>query len=241
MKFDRVTITGADDSVSPQALIDLSMRFPFVEWGILYSAKQEGAPRFPGKAWRERLQFDARGLPVNLSLHLCGRRLRDLLVGTNSLPVGLTEGFQRMQLNFHAEDIDWHLVPFVDALAALGLPSYIFQIDGNRGQDLLAEVEGCGGHCFEPVPLFDLSHGAGVVAEQWPQPFSPDTYHGYAGGLGPENLEHEIQRIAAAADDARFWVDMETRVRSNGDALFDLAKVERCLQIADRFVWRVPA
>ena len=55
--------------------------------------------------------------------------------------------------------------------------------------------------------------------------------HGYAGGLGPDNIESELQRIAAAAGDAPFWIDMETRVRSDNDEQFDLNKVRRCLEI----------
>ena len=31
--LDRVTITGADDSVRPTDLLELSREFPFVEWG----------------------------------------------------------------------------------------------------------------------------------------------------------------------------------------------------------------
>ena len=37
MKLTRVTITGADDSVEPRALAELSEAFPFVEWGLLMS------------------------------------------------------------------------------------------------------------------------------------------------------------------------------------------------------------
>jgi phosphoribosylanthranilate isomerase len=61
-------------------------------------------------------------------------------------------------------------------------------------------------------------------------------YHGYAGGLGPDNLAHEIPRIAKAAGDARVWLDMESGVRSNNDKQFDLDKVLQCLEIAKPFV-----
>ncbi len=65
------------------------------------------------------------------------------------------------------------------------------------------------------------------------------TYVGYAGGLGPENVEEQLPLIAQAAIGADgFWIDMETRVRSNLDRLFDLEKVERCLTILEPFVER---
>lgn len=49
-----------------------------------------------------------------------------------------------------------------------------------------------------------------------------------------------IDRVTiTGADDTaegRIWIDMETRVRSNNDATFDLTKVRRCLEIAAPFV-----
>ena len=67
----RVTITGADDDVDPEALLALSREFPFVEWGILYSAKRVGTPRYPTTEWMARLP------PVPKAFHLCGQSARD--------------------------------------------------------------------------------------------------------------------------------------------------------------------
>lgn len=237
MKLDRVTITGADDSIKPSSLAVLSARYPFVEWGILESATQTGHPRFPTLAWLEELWRVRQDNPrMQLSLHLCGRWLRGLLQGAKPpMRPQLLDMFQRVQLNFHAENQTIGK-GFEEALAALGAEEIIFQIDGNMGQEIIAHVEGNGPQSFRCVPLFDLSHGAGTVPNDWPKPFDADTYHGYAGGLGPDNLQHQIPLIAKAAGDARFWIDMETKVRSAADRNFDLAKVERCLQIAMRFI-----
>ena len=38
MILDRVTITGADDSIHVEQLAELSQAYPYVEWGILVSA-----------------------------------------------------------------------------------------------------------------------------------------------------------------------------------------------------------
>lgn len=238
MNLDRVTITGADDSVEPEAIVDLSMRFPWVEWGILVSKNQEGSPRFPSQSWRERLQLRTRGMPIQLSLHVCGRWLRNLLIGQNDLPIGMTEGFQRMQLNFHAEKLEYDAIALARALADMSVGEMIFQIDGASGQEILAAVHGEGRHSFDQVPLFDCSHGAGVLPDEWPAPFDLSTYHGYAGGLGPDNLAEQIPLIGKAAGDTRIWLDMESRVRSDDGRSFDLAKVERCLQIAEPFIRR---
>jgi hypothetical protein len=229
MNLDRVTITGADDSVDPRELGELAAEFPFVEWGILVSASSEGAPRFPTRQWVGRL-VDNLGPEVRLSLHVCGRWVRDLMVGRDSLlrEWGAVDRFQRLQLNFHARHHDVLVFPAADLLRRLG-KQVIVQMDGTSNEGLLwlFRVD----HGLDCAPLFDTSGGAGVVPASWPRPFSSIDYHGYAGGLGPETLLPELFRIADAVGDgeARIWIDMERRVRTEDDSALDLGKVRRVL------------
>ena len=83
--------------------------------------------------------------------------------------------------------------------------------------------------------LFDLSHGTGVLPDQWPATLN-FVKCGYAGGLSPENLELQIKAIERIVGDTPIWIDMETHVRSNMDAQFDLSKVRTCLEISSRVV-----
>lgn len=233
MSLKRVTITGADDSVSPHDLIALGIEFPFVEWGILVSPKHAGSARFPSEAWIMALQAIV-SPNENLSMHLCGKWLRDLLVGVDHLDPPHTKGFDRLQLNFHGGPVKYDLHPFIESLSRLGFREFIFQIDGAMGQEIIAAVHGEDPE-FNAVPLFDLSHGAGKLPEKWPSPFD-DVMNGYAGGLGPENLRTQIVQLGQVAGATPFWIDMETRVRSDGDRQFDLAKVRLCLEIAKEFI-----
>lgn len=255
MHLDRVTITGADDSVEPQDIVDLSREFPFVEWGILASQKSTGrSSRFPSREWMIRLQAVASQNPMNLSLHLCGRWVRELLIGKRceQLDDAALFLFQRVQLNFHAENTRCHPLDFCHALSTMGDREFIFQIDGSGGNEHLEAVNDaadCHNYRLKTVALFDLSGGAGVLPESWPKPIYLNAtpgphgegveqwaYHGYAGGLSPDNLAVQIPLIAQAADGARFWIDMETRVRSDDDRQFDLGKVRKALEIAAPFV-----
>lgn len=86
-------------------------------------------------------------------------------------------------------------------------------------------------HGIDAVPLFDVSGGTGIVPDQWP-PAIDGLYCGYAGGLGPETITRGIERISAAAPGQTIWIDMETRVRSNADSVFDLDKVKQCLELS---------
>lgn len=238
MKLDRVTITGADNSIAPNQILALSKEFPFVEWGILVSRSQQGRARFPSVEWIAHLQslVLTEHPNVNLSMHLCGSALRELLVG-ETMSSACYSAFKRVQLNFHGEPIEYDVWKFMHAIEVDSLTDreFIFQIDGAQGQSFLADVHGAGA-AFSHVPLFDMSHGAGVLPKLWPSPFDESDYTGYAGGLGADNLAEQIPLIATAAGDARIWIDMETKVRSNYDRQFDLSAVRKCLEICWPFV-----
>ena len=50
-------MTGADDSVDPKELFRISEKYPFVEWGILFSKSATGRYRYPSKEWIVNFQF----------------------------------------------------------------------------------------------------------------------------------------------------------------------------------------
>lgn len=247
MKIDRVTITGADDSVYVWDLMALTEKYPFVEWGILFSGTRQGTPRYPSLPWLKELEKEARALP-QLCAHLCGRWVRNLVLGGDFTfkreHEGLWPWFKRVQLNFHgdphkrAHGFEGAIGDEAPKAGSLGVPArvgkeFILQCDGVN-DDIVDELA----PWLPIVPLFDRSGGAGVVPKEWPKPL-PGVYCGYAGGIGPENIVDEIRRIAEVAGNERVWIDMETRVRSNDDHRFDLEKVEECLKLAEPFVREV--
>lgn len=247
MKLDRVTLTGADDSVNVDDLLKLSEQYPFVEWGILVhnatiaTSVSEWSPRWPSQAWIIELQAKVRNWypETMLSLHVCGRWVRELLQGRQLIPRFMFDQFNRVQLNFHAENTPCDGVGFCKALQSIGgNRQFIFQIDGQGGNEHLETLwdvaDGLNIH-IDTVPLFDVSGGAGVVPDVWPKPtwMANDidyVYHGYAGGLGPDNVISELERIRAVAGTCRIWIDMETKIRSKGDSQFDLDLCHRVLQ-----------
>ena len=234
MKLDRVTMTGADDTTLMSDLAPLAKRYPFVEWGILFSSKSQGSPRFPSGPFLKYLHAEKRKNPeLKLSAHLCGQWVRDIVVhGENtfrSVHGPLWRMFDRVQLNFHGH---WHKMgkEFMKLLPSFEGKQLIFQVDGVNDSTWVA----CQAH-GDCVPFFDASHGAGVKPTEWPKPYS-GVYNGYSGGLGPEDLTNDILNIAKAVGDERIWIDMETRIRSDHGVNFDLEKVEDCLAQAEPFI-----
>lgn len=211
-RLARITFTGADDTVSPGDLLAISRataeRAPGfdIEWGILIGSQH--GHRFPSEAWILRL-IEQFGSQLNLSLHICGGHLRFITEGLPlRIPANVLSAFDRCQLNFHAKpqgDIAANIMQAFQAMPHW-TPEVIFQLDGVNNE--LARASGL----KRVAGLFDLSHGAGVLPDEWPKtgPFA-DFPLGYAGGLGPENVSEELPKIHAAAA-GPYWIDMETKL-----------------------------
>lgn len=224
--MNRVTITGADDNTPISALVHLGAEFPFVEWGILVSKKQEGEFRFPSRSWQERFAWASRETPV--SMHVCGEWVRQLLRGAllwSDLPADIRIAAGRIQINTHAEEHVSTVAAF-DWMEERNNKQFIIQLDGVNDHILDAAVA----RKLNVAGLFDCSHGAGLLPKDWPKPRNYKVLYGYAGGLGPENVTEQVSKIKdEILGSLEFWIDMEGRVRNNQGHL-DLAKVRRVLE-----------
>src|SRR6478735_905498 len=106
-RLHTVTITGADDAVDVARLVELSLAYPFVEWGILRSAKHSRpTERYPSWQWIERLEkaksqrYPLPPAPMRLATHVCGRWSRQLMSGETSGHLEIRTGIgRRIQLN----------------------------------------------------------------------------------------------------------------------------------------------
>ncbi|MDO8469541.1 MAG: hypothetical protein Q7S84_00790 [bacterium] len=235
-----VTVTGADDSIRPQELIPIAEDFPFVEFGILLSKRRTGSTRFPSEDWLRELYLvwyerKSQGKAFRLSGHLCGSWVRKLCQGESDFfdEFGYTWAmFDRFQLNFHREPHRIDEKKFSSILRQhLPDKQIIFQMDGNSNNEaIFYEMESRSG--FTALPLFDASGGAGVLPKRWPEYIG---YAGYAGGLSPDNVGEELEKISKVAR-GHIWIDTETRVRSNHDATFDLQKVSQFLEVSRPWV-----
>jgi len=230
MLIDRVTITGADNSIRPEDLLPLSAEFPFVEWAILVSDAKADNPRYPTRAWVDELAVLGKSHGLKLAGHVCGRWVRDLVIQKDASVFRdrpeFLEYFPRIQLNFspyHAAQL------FLEVLKPYK-NQFIFQV-GSKGKAEKVTLLNLGRSMgLNLAVLFDRSGGKGVLPSSWPEPIDP-FYLGYAGGLGPDSLADQLPKISDAVGERTIWIDMESRVRSNNDQLFDLDKVRASLEL----------
>jgi len=244
-----VTLTGADDSVQPGELFDLSKKYPFVEWGILLSRNQRGKPRFPSADWLDVLGTDYHLLSeqkaaANFSLHLCGGYVRDFCRGfddfASDIGDDLFQIFKRIQINTHGVQHDWNVEDVAQLIARYPDKEYIFQLDGYEENERNAKALVLIYKCTNVSFLLDRSHGAGLSPKSWDAPHLSEPNFGFAGGMGPDNVKDsliEVSKIVKATNHFKgdYWIDMETKVRSVNldlEDIFDLKQCEQVLEIS---------
>jgi len=239
-----VTVTGADMSVEPEELVDIATEYPFVEFGILVSRNNVlGGNRFPTRMWIEKLisakivQDAVFDRVIQLSLHVCGSYVKEILQQGNwaglitNMPNNLC-WFRRIQLNTHGRVHLYDREPFSNAAKILSDRGHqiIIQIDGSNDTEcILSDAKADGNNI---VGLYDLSSGNGVLPQSWQ---SCKSFTGYSGGLSPDNVQENIEKIAQVAS-SEIWIDAETHLRSNNDAQFDVEKVKKFLENVKPYV-----
>jgi hypothetical protein len=232
MKLHTVTISGSDNRTAAMDLLAISKDYPFVEWGILLSSNEEPKPRYPSTEWIASIEpLSRQGTKV--SGHICGEWARNICKGRFPKQINHMM-FQRIQINvahcFQKE------VNNPAAMAAC-LPKnreYIVQVSLAL-QEGVALAKTLQGYDRTISILFDTSGGHGVTPTQWPD-LAPGMKCGFAGGLGPDNLEEALCSLSALVGHAQVWIDMESRVRSEDGEILDIDKVRTCLEIAGRYV-----
>ncbi len=244
MKIKTVTITGADDNTDIRAMIELSKKFPFVEWGLLFSPNpdRKGTARYPSIAWIKKLQrvlnlqMAINGEKLNFCAHFCGGYMKEFLASgsmasalSDMCDINITRFFNRYQYNFNAQSIVV-CKEFWSHFGRMSSP-VIIQLNKNNKEvceTLIVEV----GYNKNVQFLHDASGGLGISPKEWGMPVE-NHFTGYAGGLTPDNLEEQLLKINEVAKDNEIWIDAETGLRT--DDKLDLDKVTKFLEIAKKY------
>ena len=229
-----VTFTGVDERTDLEELAEVADRYQFAEFGVLIgSATGEDNPIFPYMSTVNRLRVR---LPSDrIAIHLCGRYARAAVDGhmaesmTSTIIHDITAGFGRIQVNLHGD---------VDSPDPIGMDTTTLVSFVNRcsaGRVILQHRRN-----WQDIPvrhpkleyLYDLSGGRGEEGfEHWPEP-PTGMRVGYAGGLGPHNIDRAIE-FAARYPACPVWIDMERNVRT-ADYWFDMDKVRAVCRAINR-------
>lgn len=239
MKLTYVTLTGADNTVKPSQLAELSKKYPYVEWAILFSQKKSGQSRYPTLDWIDELVEVQKTIGMNLSAHLCGKWVDDVMAGCVTFlhNKDWDRAFDRIQLNMGKERLQQAIKSekFLNTIKDV-VDDHQIILGGNYKY-----IEVPDSYFWDNVlfPLFDASGGRGIETKDWPKPHEGRSgltmLTGYAGGLGPDNVAAQLKNIANVAKGSNIWIDMETKLRGDRDE-FDLDKCEEVLKAVKEYV-----
>ena len=203
-----ITLTGLDRNTDLTKLPNKKC----CEYGILYTEDPEDRNRYPTWDIIYSILHDLKG--YNLALHVCGKGARNQLKNFGLSP--LTNCVHRIQINgkLTKEEVEFFCRAY---------PRHTIITQHNSSNDDLTDLK-IDNHAY----LIDASDGRGLSPDTWNHKFDFDINYGFAGGLGPDNLEQEMIKIEEYAG-TRTWVDMENKLRT--DDWFDVDKAKQVLDI----------
>ncbi len=224
MKLYRCTFTGVDQFTNFSKLSKISEKYPYVEWGILYSESKSGKEnRYPTLDFIKKFFHDV-SPKNNTALHICGAEAYRLIDGKYDI-MKICD-FYRIQLNVNNKNKEINRKKLKDLILNFSATDFILQMnESNRDicdEDFIANI------------LFDKSGGNGISPNEWPYYNYNKEMCGYAGGLGPDNISNEFEKISKLCSNQSFWIDMENKVRT--DDKFDLEKCVNVLEIIDSYI-----
>lgn len=237
--LNKVAVNGVDTTTDLKELAELSREFPFVEWGILFS-RNPPRLRYPPEEWvNTELRKAWNGCKsMKLCMHLCGDYAREICNANwkflDDLLIMWTMA-DRVQVNIrnimqNAQTIYWELRHRLYH----GIHEYnkrntpiIIQTDSFQSELLREEFRF---NCVQA--LYDMSGGTGALPGDWPAN-DVKFYCGYGGGLNPENVEEQIQKISEVAK-RPYWIDVESGVRTKDK--FDIVKTRDFLEKSAKYV-----
>lgn len=202
-----VTLTGVDVPT------DLWQLPGGCEIGILYSETPEGRNRYP--EWRDLLKIATKLACAGrlIAIHVCGRKARRRLMAGQLEALALLAG--RFQVN-------GTVTP--DELATIcdRYPDHEIITQHKRGNECLLSASPRN-HAI----LVDASGGRGLSPAEWIRPATSKPV-GFAGGLGPDNIQRESPRIRAVAVEP-WWMDLEGKLRDEDD-WFDVRRARAFME-----------
>lgn len=221
------TLTGVDEKTDFGWIAEASVRYPFVEWGILFShSPGEKDERYGTRTHIERFARHAWPEGINSALHVCGKAVESFVEDVNGVR-DLASRFGRVQLNFNLGRSAFGVPKLDEAIREFGR-AVITQ--HNEANATVAQAVTAANHQV----LFDASGGRGLRAAEWPPRVNGKVY-GYAGGFGPETAGDDLEGAARAAGGLPFWIDMETKLREGG-----YLSAERCERVLEAVQARLP-
>jgi len=240
MNLRYITCSDPREHLPVPDVISLLKMSPLVEIGIQTSSGTMSQSK-PRKLWFDVLMFHVvnNPHPLNVALHINYDWCDDLCSGKIPYELGTwlkmrnrrTDGpaIRRWQLNIGDRTQNFDAASVARLIRSH--PEQEFILPYNDKVKSKIEFLYKTGEKFSL--LYDSSYGYGVSPENWNAPVYITHPMGYAGGLSPENVSENLNKISAVTPrDYSTWIDAEGRLMKPGTRQFDIDRARQYVRNA---------
>ena len=239
MFLKTIVCSGINEKNEIKDAVEFLKTYQGVEFGVQCSPKKAGygTPRFE---WIDTLasKLCEQKMCGRLALHLnegfavsicegvIPPEISDLLQKTNAIG--------RLQLNFKiGREVfgNNQIAPDLEKLATSMAQLTDHDIILSASKANLALIAKMYHQGFKFDALFDDSFGEGIQPKAWSKPLFEDVFQGYAGGLSPENIQEELEKISKVAT-GNIFIDAEGKLKQDG--AFSFARAEQYVKNAKK-------
>ena len=249
MKLSFISCSGANEHTNIRELADAfgNLFYPEIVMGIQVSGKKASyeTPRY---LWLERLYkyLEKTDTYLNISLHVNEDWAERFLEGdvaeelNHFLRTNHSQGIpfiKTVQLNFKLSDkIEKDIDADVLIETMRRYPRQDFILSCNRyNNNFINRIYNESSYKF--LCLYDESFGEGIIPAQREAPLFEDRLQGYAGGLSPDNIIEELQKIEKLVDnDTEIFVDAEGKLKDT-DGKFSITKAKEFADNCWKYNW----
>ena len=240
MKLRYITCSDPRENVAVETLLRLSQLDPIVEIAVQAHPSKMSAD-MPRNQWFNRLLRESLYMPTapNLAVHVnmewCDNFCRGILAPEikNWLLLTRTDGspvIRRWQINIYGSKTKlFNTAEIAKLLKTFSNNEFIFQY-GSYEYNRIHRLDKTG---INFSVLYDTSGGAGKLAKNWGPPLFDAHSQGYAGGLSPENVTENLNKIAKVAGPREdVWIDAEGKLKNPDTKKFDVNKAKQYITAA---------
>ena len=246
MQISTITASDPREDTPVDKLVEFMNEYPDVEVAV-QATPSKIAPGMPRNKWFAELFSAVRNnpRPLNLAMHVNMAYCDRMCMGR--IPDDLADWFLasrmdgrpvigRWQINFSGSNtgfLDYYSMAVM--MSRFANREFIMQNDSSKSSE--AHLARLGRHVAGATfsVLYDASSGNGVTPGHWAAPY-PQRRTGYSGGLRPENIATQLDKIAAVAGDESVWIDAEGGLKNPGTKTFDLSRVRAYVAAVNK--WR---
>ena len=243
MNLRYITCSDPREDTPIEDILRLSQIAPNVEIAVQAHPSKMSFD-MPRRKWFESLLKESLSMPTapNLAVHLnldwCDKFCQgilapDLLDLFFLLREDGTPAIHRWQINIHGSK------------TKLFKPDNIARILNNySGREFIFQYGASEYHRMQRLDntgtkfsvLYDTSGGAGKLTKNWRAPLFEAHPQGYAGGLSPENVSENLDKIAKVAGNRTdTWIDAEGKLKTPGTKTFDIKIAKQYINAAIRW------